>query len=329
MGYGMLAAKGLLREALDELGVGPAADHEHGVHVVPDGLRQVRGLGRHRPVRPPQPADAGVPRALRRPLRRPTRRCGPTPSRCSPTTPRACSSRACSGRRPVGPRAQGRARADPLPAEHHRRRRTRTSPARPTSTACSTATGSSTAGSPTASSSSRASSSPGSRSALAAMSPPRLPLHHRAQRSGEQRPDRAPSPPLFELGTELAGHPQRVVVEVDDRRVLRAVARVRPCGASTSWCRRTSRRRPCPASSGAPGSAPDAATATMPPPRSRHHSAPRRPPPRPGEVGTAPPPPTPTPVARHTRRAARACAAGAMTGAAGTAHARPAAARAP
>ena len=99
MGYGMLAAKGLLREALDELAVGPAADHEHRVHVVPDGLRQVRGLGRHRPVRPPQPADPGVPRSVRRPVRRRTRRCGRTRSPGSRTTPPACSSKACSARR--------------------------------------------------------------------------------------------------------------------------------------------------------------------------------------------------------------------------------------
>ncbi len=46
--------------------VGPPADHGHRVHVLSDGLRQVRGLGRHRPARPEQRARDALPRALRR-----------------------------------------------------------------------------------------------------------------------------------------------------------------------------------------------------------------------------------------------------------------------
>ena len=73
--------------------MGPAAHHGHRVHVLFDGLRQVRGLGRHRPVRPDatrssRASTSGSSRATAR-----TRRCGRTRSRCSRTTPRACSSK--------------------------------------------------------------------------------------------------------------------------------------------------------------------------------------------------------------------------------------------
>ena len=51
MGYGMLAAKGLLRDRARRARVGSAAHHGHRVHVLFDGLRQVRGLGRCRSVR--------------------------------------------------------------------------------------------------------------------------------------------------------------------------------------------------------------------------------------------------------------------------------------
>ena len=52
MGYGMLGAQGLLRKALGRTGLGSTTDHGHRVHVLPDGLRQVRRVGRYRPVRP-------------------------------------------------------------------------------------------------------------------------------------------------------------------------------------------------------------------------------------------------------------------------------------
>ncbi len=80
-------------------GLGSAADHGHLVHVLPDGLRQVRGMGGHRPARSEQPADRGVPRNDSSRATARTRRCGRTRSRCSRTTPPACSSKGCSARR--------------------------------------------------------------------------------------------------------------------------------------------------------------------------------------------------------------------------------------
>ena len=142
--------------------LGPAAHHGHVVHVLSDGLRQVRGLGRRRPARSEQPAGRGIPRAVRRALRR-------GPAVLAERDPGARVRHRARARRgplpradPVRPGPEGGARDDPLHAEHHGRRRRPTSRARRTSTGCSAATGCSTAGSRTASSSSKVSSSPGS-----------------------------------------------------------------------------------------------------------------------------------------------------------------------
>ncbi len=85
--------------------LGPAAHHGHRVHVLFDGLRQVRRVGRRRPARPEQPAGRGVPRAGSSRATARSRRSGRTRSPCSPTTPHACWSRACSGRRSSPDRA--------------------------------------------------------------------------------------------------------------------------------------------------------------------------------------------------------------------------------
>jgi len=134
----------------------------HRVHVVFLGLRQVRGLGRHRPVVPRQPAELAVARALRRALRR-----GP-----AEMWPNAIPVLACDtarvlteglhrapvltgwGSRPGSSRS-GSCRARPVV------RRPTSPPARET-TRCSAATGCTTAGWETARWCSRAGSHPGS-----------------------------------------------------------------------------------------------------------------------------------------------------------------------
>src|SRR4051794_17486124 len=53
-----------------QAGVGPAPHHGHRVHVLSDGVRQVRGMGRRRSVRPRQLVGGGVPPTIRGALRR-------------------------------------------------------------------------------------------------------------------------------------------------------------------------------------------------------------------------------------------------------------------
>ncbi len=162
MGYGMLAAKGLLREALDKLGWDPPRIMGTAFMFYLMGFDKFEGWVGVDQFDPSNPLVEGVPRTVRRTGTARTRRSGRTRSPCSPTTPRACSSRACSARRSSrGPGSRpGSRRSDSCRARPAGRGPT--SPARRTSTGCSAATGCSTGGSPTASSSSKASSSPGS-----------------------------------------------------------------------------------------------------------------------------------------------------------------------
>ena len=70
LGYGGLVVSDTVRQALDKARLGSAAHHDDRFHAVHLGIRPARGLGRHRPVVPGEPADAPLPRALRRALRR-------------------------------------------------------------------------------------------------------------------------------------------------------------------------------------------------------------------------------------------------------------------
>ena len=105
MGYGMLAAKGLLREALDELAWDPPRIMGTAFMFYLMGFDKFEGWVGIDQLDPTQPARRRVPRAVRRRATARTRRCGRTRSRCSRTTPRACSSRACSARRSSRARA--------------------------------------------------------------------------------------------------------------------------------------------------------------------------------------------------------------------------------
>ena len=105
MGYGMLAAKGLLREALDKLGWDPPRIMGTAFMFYLMGFDKFEGWVGIDQLDPTQPAGraastSGSSRATAR-----TRRCGRTRSRCSRTTPRACSSRGCSARRSSRARA--------------------------------------------------------------------------------------------------------------------------------------------------------------------------------------------------------------------------------
>ena len=161
MGYGMLAAKGLLREALDKLGWDPPRIMGTAFMFYLMGFDKFEGwvgIDQLDPTNPLVPGSStGTSPATAR-----TRRCGPTPSRSSPTTPRGCSWRGSSARRSSRARASRpaskRSGSCPAPPAEN----TPTSRARPTNTACSAATGSSTDASPTANSNSKASSNSGS-----------------------------------------------------------------------------------------------------------------------------------------------------------------------
>ena len=99
MGYGMLAAKGLLREALDKLGWDPPRIMGTAFMFYLMGFDKFEGwvgIDQFDP-RNPLVAAASTNASSRATAR--IRRCGRTRSRCSPTTPRACSSRDCSARR--------------------------------------------------------------------------------------------------------------------------------------------------------------------------------------------------------------------------------------
>ncbi len=124
MGYGVLASTGLLRDSLDKLGLGPAPHHGHRVHVLPDGFRQVRGLGGRRPIRPSNPLVQGFHERF-------VARYGGDPPLWPNAIPILVYDTACGARRrslpgadPVGTGTEGRAREDSLHDEHDRRPRT-------------------------------------------------------------------------------------------------------------------------------------------------------------------------------------------------------------
>ena len=121
MGYGMLAAKGLLREALDKLGWDPPRIMGTAFMFYLMGFDKFEGWVGIDQFDPTQPARRGLPRTVRRALRRgpavvaerdpgPRLRHRARPRRG--TVPRAD---------PLRSRAEGRARVDPLHAEHDRR----------------------------------------------------------------------------------------------------------------------------------------------------------------------------------------------------------------
>ena len=99
MGYGMLAAKGLLREALDKLGWDPPRIMGTAFMFYLMGFDKFEGWVGIDQFDPTQPARRRASTSASSRATARTRRCGRTRSRCSPTTPRACSSRACSARR--------------------------------------------------------------------------------------------------------------------------------------------------------------------------------------------------------------------------------------
>ena len=105
LGYGGMVVNNTVRRALDADRLGPAPHHDHRVHAVHLGLRPARGLGRHRPVVPGQPADAPLPPPLRGALRR-----GPVDVAQRHPRPRLRH-----GRRPWSRPSAGR-RSSPVPA---------------------------------------------------------------------------------------------------------------------------------------------------------------------------------------------------------------------
>ena len=94
MGYGMLAAKGLLREALDKLGWDPPRIMGTAFMFYLMGFDKFEGWVGIDQFDPSNPLVEGVPRAASSRATARTRRCGRTRSRCSRTTPRACWSKA-------------------------------------------------------------------------------------------------------------------------------------------------------------------------------------------------------------------------------------------
>jgi branched-chain amino acid transport system substrate-binding protein len=157
MGYGMLAAKGLLRDALDQIGWDPPRIMGTAFMFYLMGFDKFEGWVGIDQLDPTNPL---VPRFLDRYVARygANPRCGPMPSRCSRTTLPACSSKPSSAPRSCPALASRPAwrRSGSCPAPPAGS--TPTSPPRLTNTACSAATGSSMAASTTARSSSKDSS---------------------------------------------------------------------------------------------------------------------------------------------------------------------------
>ena len=162
MGYGMLAAKGLLREALDQLGWDPPRIMGTAFMFYLMGFDKFEGWVGIDQFDPSNPLVAGFHERF-------VARYGAGSADVAERDPGARVRHRAGARRgpvpradPVGPGPQGRARGDPVHAEHDRRTAHAHRVLDPTSTGCSAVTGCSTAGCATARSSSRASSSPGS-----------------------------------------------------------------------------------------------------------------------------------------------------------------------
>ena len=121
MGYGMLAAKGLLRAALNELAWDPPRIMGTAFMFYLMGF-DLFEVGRHRPARSGEPLGAALLRRVRRASRR---RAADVAERHSGARVRhgACARGGVVPRAdPQRSRPQGRARGDPIPAQHDGRR---------------------------------------------------------------------------------------------------------------------------------------------------------------------------------------------------------------